>query len=125
MELLELFPFEIKQNGFDSLIIELRFTDGDGNFGSESQDNVFLTDTRTGLQTRSFRIAPLDDGGGGVREGQFRLAVRSECCIYPDSACVPNVSFPKDTMSYRIHIEDAEGNRSNVIETRSFRLDCL
>lgn len=126
LEFIDLSKFEVKQNGLDSITFDLRFTDGDGNFGSESQDNVFLTDTRTGLQSRSFRIAPLEDGSGGVREGNFRLSVRSECCIYPDTTdCIFNLNYPKDTMSYRIQIEDAVGNRSNVVETPKFRLDCL
>lgn len=118
----------MKQNGNDSMLIIIGYTDGDGDIGSDSIDNIFLKDKRNEQIIATYRF-PNDQvsNPGNYRKGELQLIVYSGCCIYNDpnfAACSPNISQPTDTMRYIIEIKDRSGKMSNRIESEDLILEC-
>ena len=126
IEFLDMSKSLMRQNRADSMFLRLRFTDGDGDLGSDQVDNVFLRDSRTGELLASYRIPNyLGERPPGPREGEVRLVVYSGCCRYSDStACVPNAAVPLDSMRYQIQVRDQTGNLSNLILSDRLDLEC-
>jgi len=118
----------MKQNGMDSMLIIIGYTDGDGDIGSDSIDNIFLKDKRNEQIIATYRF-PNDQvsNPGNYRKGELQLIVYSGCCIYsnPNVAdCTPNTNQPTDTMRYIIEIKDRSGKMSNRIESEDLILEC-
>ena len=120
------------QQGFfqeDSLIVKFTFQDGDGDLGRSAQgeaNNIFFIDERTGTIDNTFAIPDIPQEGAenGV-EGEVRIVLFSTCCIIPGiDPCVPDSSFPYDTVQYRIYIKDKAGHQSNEILTTPIILRC-
>jgi hypothetical protein len=114
----------------DSISVFFHFEDGDGDLGREDntlENNVFLIDTRTGLQDNSFAIPfiPPQGSDNGI-EGTITLLLFSTCCIFPNGQdpCTPSQQFPYDTLRYEIYITDRAGNESNHIFTEPIVLLC-
>jgi hypothetical protein len=115
----------------DSLYVELFFTDGDGDFGSEStssQANIFFIDNRTSsVQSYKAPFIPPQGANNGVK-GSIRILLRSTCCIYPPSTgifpCESVPDFPSNSLSYTIYIMDRSGNESNKVTTPALVLQC-
>lgn len=115
------------QNGTDSLFLKFKFTDGDGNLGSNTDNNIFIKDSRTGQTVAEYKIPDYlgTSTNNSCRTGEISLVVYSQCCIYPDSSsCYYNQLFPTNTMNYQIQIQDQAGNLSNIIESDPITLDC-
>lgn len=114
------------QNGQDSLLLTFSFTDGDGDIGNDTEDNIFVTDSRTNQLIASYRIPEVDENSSkNGRQGDITLILYSQCCIYPDSSsCYASTVFPTDSMSYKIQVKDKAGNLSNIISTDAVQLDC-
>ncbi len=115
------------QNGADSSYLKFNFTDGDGNIGSDTTDNIFVKDARTGLLIAKYKIPDYlgNNPNNSARTGEITLIVYSQCCIYPDSsACYNSTTFPTRTMKYQIQIQDQAGNYSNIIESSEVTLEC-
>lgn len=118
----------MKQNGQDSMLITIAYTDGDGDIGSDSIDNVFLIDKRNEQILATYRFPNDSDvEAGKYRKGELQLIVYSGCCIYNDTsyvACYPNANQPSDTMRYLIEVKDRSGKTSNRIESEDLFLEC-
>jgi hypothetical protein len=117
----------LQQNGQDSVFLSFSFEDGDGNIGSDTFDNVFVSDSRTGLNIASFKIPaylglnPNNSKSSGV----ISIILFSPCCIYPDSSsCYVQPLFPNRNMQFKIRVVDNDGNYSNQIESELIVLDC-
>jgi len=115
------------QNAQDSAYLRFSFSDGDGDLGSDTDDNVFVKDSRTGAVIAKFRIPNYTGNqNNSAREGEVTVIVYPPCCIYPDStSCTPSTVFPTRKMKYLIQVIDEAGNYSNEIETDEITLDCL
>ncbi len=114
------------QNGQDSTYLKFYFEDGDGDIGSDFDNNVMIKDARTGLILSQHRIPNYTDNTGNYRSGEVTLLLYSACCIYPNNtACISNLAFPTRTMEYIIQIKDEAGNYSNEIKTPKITLDCF
>jgi hypothetical protein len=117
----------MKQNGQDSMLIILNYTDGDGDIGSDSIDNIFLLDKRTENVLATYRFPNDNNSTGNYRKGELQLIVYSGCCIYNDStftSCQPNPNQNLDTMRYLIQVKDRSGKMSNRIELKDLFLEC-
>ena len=122
--------FQFTNGPVDSLTIQFSFTDGDGDISSASGDsvNVFLTDSRLGLETPlSLPAIPPEGTGNGISGDIFVNLINTSgvCCIFNRRICAEDPSFPRDTFSYAIQIVDRAGNRSNVIRTPVIEILCL
>jgi hypothetical protein len=115
----------LKQNGQDSLYLTLGFEDAEGDLGSESVDNILVSDGRTGNLLASYRIPNYLNDQNAYRKGEITLVVYSGCCIYSDStSCRPNPAVSTDTMKYQIKIRDQAGNWSNEVLSPNIVLEC-
>lgn len=119
-------------NQQDSVELTLFFTDGDGDFGSEStssQTNIFMKDLRTGNEFRRFRapFIPLEGVGNGI-SGLIRIKIYSTCCIFPPDLgvfpCEKTDSVPTNELPLEVYIEDRAGNKSNVVRLSNLTLIC-
>ncbi len=114
----------------DSLVVQFRFEDGDGDIGRTNQqdsNNIFFIDERTGTLDNTFGIPeiPKEGAKNGI-EGVVKIVLYSTCCIYTDGSdpCMPNPSTPYDTVQYRIYITDQANHKSNEILTTPIILRC-
>jgi hypothetical protein len=118
----------MKQNGQDSMILVFNYTDGDGDVGNDSIDNIFLLDKRTEQILASYRFPnDTDTEVGEYRKGELQLIVYSGCCIYNDTSfatCTANPNQSLDTMRYIIEVKDRSGKMSNRIESEDLILEC-
>lgn len=105
------------QNSSDSVIVTIYFTDGDGDLGSETLQNVTFTNTNLNIVENTFRIPviPQEGASPGI-SGEISFTVLSSCCVYSDGTppCFPNPGNTYD-VNYDVQIEDRAGNMSNVI----------
>ncbi len=116
----------------DSVILTLYFTDGDGDFGTESRDadlNIFMKDLRTGNEFRSFKspFIPLDGVGRSI-SGTIRLKIFTTCCIFPPDLgvfpCERTPQVPTNSLPLEIFIRDRAGNDSNIVKLDPLTLLC-
>ncbi|MCH2021100.1 MAG: hypothetical protein MK207_01365 [Saprospiraceae bacterium] len=117
----------LAQNGADSSYLKFLFTDGDGNIGSDTADNIFVKDSRTGTNIASYKIPNYlgNNSSNSSRSGEVTIIVYSQCCIYPDTtSCYSSTMYPTGIMKYEVQIKDQEGNYSNIIESNEITLDC-
>jgi hypothetical protein len=119
-------------NQQDSVILTLFFTDGDGDFGSESTStttNIFFKDLRTGNEFRQFRapFIPLEGVGNGI-SGLIKIKIYSTCCIYPPELgvfpCETSNLVPTNLLPLEVYIEDRAGNKSNTLSLDALTLLC-
>lgn len=125
---------EMKQGSVnqDSVILTLFFTDGDGDFGTDSRDpdlNIFIKDLRTGNEFRSFKspFIPLDGVGRSI-SGTIRLKIFTTCCIFPPDLgvfpCERTPQVPTNSLPLEIFIRDRAGNDSNIVKLDPLTLLC-
>ena len=112
------------------LEITFSFTDGDGDIGSEEENNVFLTDSRDGSVT-PFKVEPIpEQGNGNGISGEITVRMvntpRNICCTFPNglTPCTPSTAFPTDVMHFSILLKDRAGNESNIIQTSDLTILC-
>jgi hypothetical protein len=114
----------------DSLTIFLYFTDGDGDIGFEDTDtlqNLFIIDSRTGNIAESIKIPRIESGGIGKGiSADMELQIYTTCCLFPGNIppCSVVEAYPRDSLKYRIHLIDRAGNVSNAVETDYIYLNC-
>lgn len=116
------------QGGNDSLYLKFNFTDGNGDIGSDTSDNIFVSDSRTGAIIASYKIPNYlgTNPNNSSRTGEITLVVYSQCCIYPNgSSCQSSTDYPTRTMHYEIKVQDQAGNYSNTIQSDEITLECL
>lgn len=115
------------QGGLDSLYLKFKFTDGDGNIGSDINDNIFVSDSRTGVVIASYKLPNYlgNNANNSSRTGEITLIVYSQCCIYDNgTSCQPSSSQATKNMRYEVQVVDQLGNYSNVMETDDIILEC-
>lgn len=105
------------------VIIELKFTDGDGNIGNSegmTEQSIFLKDSRdTSSQTYTYQypfpyIPPYMRPSNGGLEGFIAINLGKQYFSITDSL---HLALRKDTLYYTIYVEDEAKNRSNLITT--------
>lgn len=115
------------QGGVDSLYLKFKFTDGDGNIGSDTSDNIFVSDSRTGAVIASYKLPDhmSNNSNNSSRTGEVTLIVYSQCCIYSNgTSCQPSTTEPTGAMRYEIKVVDQVGNYSNIMESDEIILEC-
>ena len=114
----------------DSTILHLSFTDGDGDLGfdpDESEQSIFITDTRTGFVQDRFKIPKIPiQGSRNEIFGEIEVRIYTTCCIFPDQIppCSAPNQYPVDSVVYEVYIVDRAGNESNRILTEPIILLC-
>lgn len=119
IELEEVSSYEVLE-GSDSVVITVRFTDGDGNIGAqenEQAENAFFLDSRFRLPISLYKI-PYVEPAGRLKavSGTIQFTLQPLSCR-PDQVGT-------DTFSYEIYILDRDGNQSNSIFTEIFQIQC-
>jgi hypothetical protein len=92
----------------DSLKFYVSFTDGDGDIGSETDSNLFITDSRTGYTNTNKIPGITPEGKVKAISGQIVFTL-SEIDSIPDGI--------RDSIyyTYTIQIQDRAGNKSNEV----------
>ncbi|HHS95789.1 MAG TPA: hypothetical protein ENJ45_04300 [Phaeodactylibacter sp.] len=115
----------------DQLQMTISFTDGDGDLGSNNNEDstkVYLIDPRYDPPLTTTVTIPLvpELGTGNGISGEMTFRVFNSCCIYPGLpiTCEPYEGYPTDTIVYSIYIIDRKGNKSNVIQADPVVLLC-
>lgn len=122
--------YQFTNGPLDSIQIHFSFTDGDGNLSQLDSGavDVFLTDSRIGLES-PFRLPaiPSEGTGNGISGDIFLNLINTTgvCCIFNNRLCAEDPTYPVDTFSYTIQIQDRAGNRSNIIRTDVIEILCL
>ncbi len=114
----------------DSIFISISFKDGDGDLGFENnKSNIFLKDSRDGFVTSySSPVVPESGAENGI-EGTITILLNTlfnVCCYFPDGMdpCTASTTYPTDTVSYTITIEDRAGHISNAVTTPPIIILC-
>ncbi len=112
----------------DSLLLTIGFTDGDGDIGLEGGGfDLFITDTRDNVMPPAYRIPKVPEQGiGNGISGEISFIIYTTCCYFPNGQdpCTSSTTYPVDTLSYLVYINDRAGHQSNVIETPPILLQC-
>ncbi len=112
----------------DSILLIIHFTDGDGDFGSDTQENIFIEDSRTKTLVSAYKAPKVpEQGSGNGIAGKIWVTVYSSCCIAPQNpnCCLDNFGCPAfNEISYKVSIRDRAGNNSNSIQSPTLRLLC-
>ena len=95
----------------DSVVIQLTYTDGDGDLGENGSgiENAFITDSRNNL-TYTFRIRQLAPDNANV-------IIRGKLSIVVPAVSLVNSSSTSETATFDIYIKDRAGHQSNTITT--------
>jgi hypothetical protein len=114
------------QNKQDSMILEFSFIDGDGDLGNDSEDAIFVRDSRDNSLVATYQIPQhLQSDKKKCQEGTITLVIYSRCCVYADSSsCYPNGNVGLDSLYYSLQMRDRAGNWSNTIQSELIELDC-
>ncbi len=113
------------QNGADSLFLTFEFEDGNGDLGSDTSENIIVTDPRNGMTLATYKFPDYIINNNSSRKGSVTLVLYAPCCIYPNgSSCQPSTTYPTNTFRYEIQLQDRAGNWSNVIESTPITLEC-
>lgn len=122
-------PRLLNLNDTTSVVIQLTFTDGDGDIGrdrAETTKSIFLKDSRdtsSALFTISQPFPFIDDymrpTKGGL-EGYLTIRLGKQYFSIADSL---HLALRKDTLHYNIYIKDDAGNISNVVQTDPLYLE--
>jgi hypothetical protein len=115
----------------DSTFVLLSFTDGDGDFGSDTQSNnanIFFKDKRTNVISQyKAPLIPSQGANNGIR-GTIKILLRSTCCIFPEPTGIPPcevvADYPINVLEYEIFIKDRSLNVSNTVTTSRLILFC-
>ncbi len=114
----------------DTLFVQFSFTDGDGDLGSDGEQespNVFLIDSRDGFEGNTYKLpmVPTEGAGNGI-SGTVDLKLYTSCCLFDDGTgpCGLSASKTQDTLYYTLYIEDRAGHKSNEIEVGPIYLLC-
>lgn len=122
--------YQFTNGPLDSIQVHFSFTDGDGDLSLIDSDSVdvFLTDSRLGIQT-PFRLPmiPPEGTGNGISGDIFINVINTTgiCCIFNNRLCAADPAYPIDTFTYSIQIRDRAGNLSNIIRTDPIEILCL
>jgi hypothetical protein len=111
----------------DSIILSLKFTDGDGDLGYlDSRDrkiDLFISDDRTGKLYDTYILPSIPQlGANNGILGTMQIKLYTQCCTL--QPCDPAINQPDETLPLSIHIVDRAGNKSNVLKVDNLKLRC-
>ncbi len=95
----------------EQLIITISYKDGDGDLGENASDvkNLFITDSRNGVEYK-MRIKQLAPDNANIQiQGTLEIEMSNVPLI--------NLNSSEETLTYKIKIKDRAGNLSNIINT--------
>ena len=130
---------EIEFNGFskstliqgsqnqDTVILQIKFKDGDGDIGSNEVLNIEVKDLRLDNSVPfTFLIPEIPEQGAenGI-SGTMDIRIFSVCCFQGSISCQPFPDMPEDELRFSVQIRDNAGNWSNTIETDPITLLCI
>jgi hypothetical protein len=97
----------------DSVVIQLTYTDGDGDLGENGSgiENAFITDSRNNLMY-TFRIRQLAPDNANV-------IIRGKLSIVVPAVALVNSTSTSETATFEVYIKDRAGHQSNTITTSS------
>jgi hypothetical protein len=130
--------------------VTFSFEDGDGDLGTDANDStcinlclpkedenscyqnqlfgIFFTDNRTGCLLASGTVIPVipPKGSSNAISGEITATVGPICCLPPDNSagCIPNATYPRDTLYGSLRIRDKAGNFSNSVNFGPIFIDC-
>lgn len=112
----------------DSLVFIIRFTDGDGNFGSDNLPNIFIKDSRQENLVYEYKapFIPEEGTNNGIK-GSIYLTLYTVCCLSEmnSSCCVDLFGCPSENSLYfDVTIKDRANNPSNIFKTEKITLLC-
>ncbi|MEO5582800.1 MAG: hypothetical protein ABIR66_08915 [Saprospiraceae bacterium] len=113
----------------DSLMIQLSFTDGDGDIGDDqNKANIFMIDNRDNKTiTYSMPMIPQKGTANGVA-GTITIlhtTLFNVCCYYKNGdPCSIPATPTTDTVIYKVYIEDRKGNKSNILQLQPIIINC-
>ncbi len=118
--------YTLTQNGQDSLLLEISFSDDDGDIGSDTEKLLYVSDSRTDSLVATYLVPRISQSERARRrKGSISVIVYAACCRYSDgTSCYPNASTPTDTVRYKIQLQDRMGNLSNTLTTERITLNC-
>jgi hypothetical protein len=95
----------------DPVVIQVKYTDGDGDIGFEEADSavVYLTDLRFPL-TEQYHVPPLAPIGSNI-------AITGVLDIIIDRTILADPTSSEEQASFQIELRDRSGNYSNTILT--------
>lgn len=109
IELISVSPTEVVAFR-DSIVFELSYTDGDGDLGSMTEDNLFIEDDRIQV-THGFRVQEIVPNGEQVPiTGTLRV-------ILPNTIITDGST--SQTVTFMVYMKDEAGNESNRISSPS------
>lgn len=141
IEFLSLSRTQVGQQ-LDTLRVEFRFQDGDGDLGFESYDSstcnpcdtsclehptqsIYLFDNRTGCLVGFNTPYIPPKGSSDAISGKVSLVIPPICCIPENGfACAPSTTEPFDTVIYSIQMRDRAGHLSNRIDLPPVVISC-
>jgi len=114
----------LNQNSFsqnaENIRMYIDFTDGDGDIGSEDEDNspinLIMTDSRSGYEYTA--KIPFIPPNGNVEDISARLTVD----IDQYTTCFPDKT--QDTLFFSVQMIDRAGNLSNLFDTEEMIMLC-
>ncbi len=107
-----------------------KFTDGDGDIGSDQTPNVFLKDLRQPNALPEPFVMPMlpEEGSGNGVEGVATIHYQATRCIYANGTTgLSNwqEGFKRiDTVVFELYIVDRAGHESNHVKTDTLFLSC-
>jgi len=114
IEFVSLTPTSVKELT-DELILKIKYSDADGDLGENTAGakNLFITDSRTGVQYayRVQRLAP-DDAAISI-EGTLSISI---------DALVISDGSSSETGTFSIYMKDRAGNESNAVTSTLFNI---
>ncbi len=109
----------------DTIFMDISFTSGSGQIGSDTAGNLFLIDKRQQSappDTNRIPFVPIQGAGNGI-SGKIHLSLYAR-----DLICLPGCNNPLnhdvDTLIYDIYIKDRAGRISNTIQSAPIYLQC-
>ncbi len=99
----------------DSLIVTIRYEDGDGDLGDENPDvnSIFIKDARL-EEADGYYLAPLAPAGASI-------SITGELDIILFTPFILGNGASESTQ-FSIYVVDRSGNQSNTIETESIQI---
>ncbi len=112
----------------DTVYIELKFTDGDGDVGfvnkNDLKPDLFIIDKRTGNQYDNYILPSIPQQGtnNGII-GTMRVTLLTQCCTL--QPCDPFDNQPNEALPLEIYLFDRAGHKSNVALVNDLSLQCF
>ncbi|MBK8484342.1 MAG: hypothetical protein IPO86_09525 [Saprospiraceae bacterium] len=113
----------------DSLWLQFRFEDGDGDLGygsGDSRKDIRVIDGRTGNIQDEYKIPDLIPSDKETQKGVLTILIFTSCCLFKDNIppCSNPPQYPKDSLDFIINLIDKAGHISNDLHSGKIYLNC-